>query len=40
MPFSASSSIQLSIGTISLILLSKLPGEDSRAPEIIMLAIR
>ena len=40
MPFSASSSIQLSIGMISLILLRAFPGEDGRAPEIKMLAKR
>ena len=39
-PFSTSSSIQLSIGMISLILLRAFPGEDGRAPEIKMLAKR
>ena len=39
-PFSASSSIQLSISMISLILLRAFPGEDGRAPEIKMLAKR
>ena len=34
----ASSSIQLSIGMISLILLRAFPGEDGRAPEFKMLA--
>ena len=37
---SAFSSIQFSIGMISLILLIALPGEDGRAPEIKMLARR
>ena len=40
MPFSASFSIQLSIGMISLILLRAICGEDGRAPEIKMLAKR
>ena len=39
-PFSASSSIQLSIGMISFILLRAFPGDDGRAPEIEMLAKR
>ena len=43
-PFSASSSIQLSIGMISLILLRAFPGEDATVelptPEIKMLAKR
>ena len=39
-PFSASSSIQLSIGMISFILLRAFPGDDGRAPEIKMLAKR
>ena len=39
-PFSASSSIQLSIGMITLILLRAFPGEDGRAHEIKTLAKR
>ena len=39
-PFSASSSTQLSIGMISLILLRAFPGEQGRAPEIKMLPKR